>query len=481
MRRINLVSETDSDGWLRAAAALLRAGVPPSDTVWSTEAGADDLFAQDFALDPKGVVSESRPALPRALGELTPHLLLHVNEDRFALAYRLLWRLRDEPHLLSIASDRDVARAGAYVKEVRRDLHKMTAFVRFRAARGDDGEERFFAWFEPANHIVAAVAPFFVRRFATMRWSIFTPRASAHWDRKILTLGQGANGPMAIASGDFENLWSLYYSSTFNPARLNVSAMQKHMPKKYWKNMPETRTITPLVRAARMRVADMMIARPNLARPRGSPIESGRDRPPPQAATMDNLAEAERACARCPLHAFATQTVTGEGPADAALMMVGEQPGDQEDLAGRPFVGPAGKVLDAALERVSLDRSKIFLTNAVKHFKFAPRGKRRIHKKPNTGEIDVCRWWLDEERRLVRPKLIVALGATALRGLTGKSVAVSSVRGAITPLGDGASMLATVHPSYLLRLEDETEKREQWRAFLRDLTSAREWLNREAA
>lgn len=481
MWRIALANESDIDGWRRAAAGLLRAGVPPSETGWATSARADDLFGQNFEVETRDSPTEADAALADSLGELTPKLLLHASPDRFALAYRLLWRLRGEPHLLSIASDRDVARAHAYVKEVRRDLHKMTAFVRFRATRGEHGEETYVAWFEPANHIVAAVAPFFVRRFAAMRWSILTPRASAHWDRAKLTLGPGGSPPQAGDKDDHQNMWSLYYAATFNPARLNVSAMQKHMPKKYWKNMPETEAIAPMVRAAQTRVADMMIAKPHPARPS---VVALRDEEPvakPQAASLVGLAEMERACARCPLHAFATQTVPGEGPADAALMMVGEQPGDQEDLAGRPFVGPAGKVLDAALERVSLDRSRIFLTNAVKHFKFEPRGKRRIHKKPNTGEIDVCRWWLDEERRLVRPRLIVALGATALRGLTGKTIPVSSIRGAITPLGEGSSMLATVHPSYLLRIEDETEKREQWRAFLRDLTTAREWLERQAA
>ena len=478
MRRITLAGEVDIEGWRRNAAALLHAGARPHEVLWTTDEAANDLFAEESAADATQIAI--RGAAPK-LGDLTPNLLLHASSDRFALAYRLLWRLRNEPHLLAIASDRDVARARAYVKEVRRDLHKMTAFVRFRSTRAPDGEETYLAWFEPANHIVAAVAPFFVRRFATMRWSILTPRASAHWDRATLTLGPGASAAQARGDDNYEKIWSLYYSSTFNPARVNASAMQKHMPKKYWKNMPETRTIAPLVRAAHTRVTNMMFASPNPARPRVVATPDAALDPAPHSVSLRGLADLQRACARCPLHAFATQAAPGEGPADAALMLVGEQPGDQEDLAGRPFVGPAGELLDAALERVSIDRSKIFLTNAVKHFKFEPRGKRRIHKKPNAGEIDTCRWWLDEERRLVRPRLIVALGASALRGLTGKTVSVASRRGAVAPLGDGASLLATVHPSYLLRIEDETEKRQQWRAFLRDLTIAREWLERLAA
>lgn len=190
----------------------------------------------------------------------------------------------------------------------------------------------------------------------------------------------------------------------------------------------------------------------------------------PRRAIKLLAAEAE-GCTRCPLYRNATQTVFGEGPADAALMLIGEQPGDQEDLQGRPFVGPAGKMLDKALEAAGLDRDALYITNAVKHFKNEPRGKRRLHKKPDTGEIDACRWWLDNEIEIVQPAVAVAMGATAARGLMRRSMAINANRGRLMPLR-GFQALITVHPSYLLRLEEERDKRREF--LVRDLEVAAE-------
>lgn len=178
------------------------------------------------------------------------------------------------------------------------------------------------------------------------------------------------------------------------------------------------------------------------------------DEPEPRS-----LAEARRlaaTCTRCDLYKNATQTVFGEGPISARLMLVGEQPGDREDIVGRPFVGPAGAVLDRALEAAGIARGAVFLTNGVKHFKNEPRGKKRLHKRPDPAEIDICRWWLDLERKFVRPAVVVALGATALRAVTGRPATVSSLRGRPSRLGDGTMLIATVHPSYLLRMPDRS-------------------------
>jgi DNA polymerase len=169
------------------------------------------------------------------------------------------------------------------------------------------------------------------------------------------------------------------------------------------------------------------------------------------------------------LHCRATQTVFGEGPADAAVMVVGEQPGDQEDLAGRPFVGPAGKVFDQAIGEAGIDRSGLYVTNAVKHFKYEPRGKRRIHQRPNRGEVRHCRWWLDKELALIRPKLVVAMGATALFALTERRDRLEDMRGRALPLEGGGSLFATVHPSYLLRIPDEQKKAEELQRFKEDI------------
>jgi uracil-DNA glycosylase family protein len=183
---------------------------------------------------------------------------------------------------------------------------------------------------------------------------------------------------------------------------------------------------------------------------------------------LEALREAEAACTRCPLFRNATQVVPGEGPVGAKLMMVGEQPGDQEDLVGRPFVGPAGRVLDRAIAEAGIDRNEVFVSNAVKHFKFEPRGKRRLHKKPNAYEIERCRWWNDLERQIVHPVLIVALGVTAARSLLGRTVTISSVRGEILSAHD-MRLLVTIHPSYLLRIDDEDLKAREYERFVTDL------------
>jgi DNA polymerase len=186
-------------------------------------------------------------------------------------------------------------------------------------------------------------------------------------------------------------------------------------------------------------------------------------------ASWEALLKDARKCTRCDLYRHATQTVFGEGPLDVSIMFVGEQPGDQEDIAGRPFVGPAGAIFDAALEKAGIDRSTVYVTNAVKHFKFIQRGKRRIHNKPDAGEIEACRWWIGHERELIRPPVTVALGATAARSLVGKVVTISKVRGEPLTLADGSECWVTAHPSSILRAPDEEARRQGKRLFLRDL------------
>jgi uracil-DNA glycosylase family protein len=192
----------------------------------------------------------------------------------------------------------------------------------------------------------------------------------------------------------------------------------------------------------------------------------------PLIRSFAQLDMAEAACTRCPLYRDATQVVPGEGMAGARLLIVGEQPGDKEDLDGHPFVGPAGRVLDAALAEAGIDRRTAFVTNAVKHFKHELRGKRRLHKKPNTAEIEACRWWLDIERALLKPPVVVALGATAARGLLGRAVTIAGVRGTPIALEDGSSLVVTVHPSYLLRIRDAADKSSEQARFVADLRKA---------
>lgn len=206
-----------------------------------------------------------------------------------------------------------------------------------------------------------------------------------------------------------------------------------------------------------------------MARRKSAP-EAEEDAPRPHS--LQELRANESGCRRCPLYQDATQVVPGEGPLHARFMLVGEQPGDQEDRQGRPFVGPAGRVLDQALDDADIPRDEVFVTNAVKHFKFDLRGKRRLHKKPNVYEIDRCNWWLIQERELIKPRVIVALGATAGRALLGRTVTIGRLRGLELPL-DEARLVVTMHPSALLRTQDEADKRAKYQDFVADLRFAR--------
>ncbi|MGJ0505116.1 MAG: UdgX family uracil-DNA binding protein [Methylocystis sp.] len=474
--RVALPREDDVEAFLTYAQAL-QSTTTPENVIWSVGEDADLFAASAHAPD----TSDGSTPPPEPFVALARSAGLHSDPERFALLYTLLSRMRRAPDLLQIDSDPLVARVQSLAKAVRRDIHKMKAFVRFRRVIAPDGEEAFIAWFEPDHHIVAAVAPFFVRRFANMRWSVLCPRASAHWDGAALTIGDGAKRHDAPNHDELEREWRVYFSSIFNPSRLKVKAMTAQMPKKYWSNLPEAPLIAPLIRDAAARSSQMVAATPTRRSRYARAAMAPAGRAESGAGSLSALAEQEAGCTRCPLYKNATQVVPGEGSPRARVLLIGEQPGDQEDLSGRPFVGPSGKLLDIALERAGVARDKCFVTNAVKHFKFEPRGKRRLHKKPDAGEIDACRWWLDRERALLRPGLIVALGATAIRGALGRSEAVSRLRGDIIDLDDGAQFLATVHPSSLLRLKDESDKRQAWRGFLADLRKIADWIEKDDA
>lgn len=454
MHRISLSTPDDFDGWRAAARRLAVAGVDPADVTWQVGDTPADLFAAD-PLPPEPL--RAAFSVPRPFIDLAEKAILHSDPERFALLYALLLRLRDRPGMMEDKADPLLRRVDVLAKAVRRDIHKMRAFVRFREVE-DGGETRFVAWFEPDHHVVRANAGFFVRRFATMRWSILTPQVSVHWDGEALREGPGATRADAPDGDPVEALWKGYYAAIFNPARLKTGAMLSEMPRKYWRNLPEAALIPDLVAGAQAREAAMIATAPTPPKRQGN-----------VATVWAGIRDEAMACTRCPLYKDATQTVFGEGPLDAPLFFIGEQPGDQEDQAGRPFVGPAGQLFDQALGEAGVDRARAYVTNAVKHFKFLPQGKRRLHQSPDAGEIQACRWWLGQEIDLVRPRVIVALGASAARAMLGKAVTISRTRGSAISLESGAEGWVTVHPSYLLRLPDETKRAEERARFVEDL------------
>lgn len=470
---VRLANETDLPGFRREARALLARRVPPQDVHWSVGTGHDDLFAdapEDATDDPP---PETGVSVPAAFLELCHTVVLHREPQRFALLYRLLWRLVHEPGLRHDPLDADMLQARQMAQAVRRDIHKMHAFVRFRQVQDNDNalDPLHVAWFEPDHHIVEANAPWFRRRFANMRWAILTPERCVEWDRRQLHFGPGASRGDAPPADAGEQLWLTYYQSIFNPARLKMKMMQKEMPRKYWRNLPEAQLIAPLAALAQER-STTMIEQPATVPLRRIPRAPQRPAPIVAPGGLPALREAAQACRECPIGALATQAVPGEGPLHAPLMFVGEQPGDQEDLRGRPFVGPAGQLFDRALAQLGIARQDVYVTNAVRHFKFELRGKRRIHKTPTQQEAAACRHWLDEEIALVQPRALVALGATAARSLLGRPVAVLTERGEWFERPDGLRVLVTLHPSALLRMEPPQQPA-AFDAFVRDLERAR--------
>jgi DNA polymerase len=460
MYDVALTRPDDLEEFRAAARRLIAAGAEPGSVLWRT--GED---RQLFGAPPPAAAGSF--AVPAAFLRLSGDVICHRDPERFALLYRALWRLaQGERKLLEIASDPLVHRLARLAKAVRRDLHKMHAFVRFRRVEADDGE-RFVAWFEPEHHILRRAAPFFVGRFASLRWSILTPAGSIHWDGAALAFGAGVARAEAPSTDALEDWWRTYYRAVFNPARANPELMRAEMPKRYWRNLPEAALIPGLLAQAPDRMRGMLDTVPEPSRKRIRPVAPRAL--PEHAGTLAELASQAGACERCPLHGPATQTVCGEGPADAPVVLVGEQPGEAEDLAGRPFVGPAGQLFDRALAEAGIERARVYLTNAVKHFKFSLRGKRRMHQTPRGYEIEHCRWWLERELALIQPRLTVALGASAARALAGRPVAVLRERGRVTEFAGGHLGLITVHPSFLLRLPDAAARAREYEGFLADL------------
>lgn len=460
--------------WRQAARDLLRRGVRPGDVRWTDQGERDDLFAAA----PMAVENEepvASPSVPKAFLPLAETAVCHSGSQRFSLAYRVLWRLQRNRGLLSDRADPDVAAFNGMAQAVRRDNHKMHAFVRFRElGTGETGRRRFGAWFEPQHHILELSAPFFARRFADMDWMIATPGLAARFVDGLLSIEECPVRP-DLPEDDADELWRTYFTNIFNPARLKIKAMKSEMPVRYWKNMPEATLIPGMIAGAEAAAREMQQKMPSIAHQRTErvvrrvPLTPEASQSQARPETLAEMRKAAMTCTRCDLCRYATQTVLGEGPEAAEVMFVGEQPGDEEDLAGVPFVGPAGRMLDSVLTEAGIDRRRHYVTNAVKHFKFVPRGKRRLHQRPDAHEIERCKWWLDLERSLVRPKLIVAMGATAALSVTGRGDGVLKRRATIETLPDGVPVFLTVHPSSILRAGSRQGQQTMRDEFLKDM------------
>jgi uracil-DNA glycosylase family protein len=510
MKRILL--EPDFEAWREAAREALRLGFRPEELDLQD---ATVPTALELTLESTEVATGDpviNPHVSKAFLEAAKYASVHRDPQRWNLLYRILYRLQTNRDLLKIETDSDVAQLLRLEGQVQRDLHKMHAFVRFRmvlepgnpmerpvvidepvlaspdanahhlvlatptpfgVSRSEVPQcepepdapeppacEHFIAWYQPDHRIVPLAAPFFAERFSIMRWTILTPDASVSWDpvTKQLAFAAGLPRESAPAEDELEELWRSYYASIYNPARLNPEAMRSEMPVRYWKNLPEISLLPELITKSQTRVSAMVTVQQQ--KPTAQPFV-------PAQHTLPAIRSALPQCKGCDLYRHATQVVAGKGAGHAALMLVGEQPGDQEDLQGEPFVGPAGKLLDRVMEELGIDRSTIFLTNAVKHFKYVQRGKLRLHQSPRMSEISACRPWLQAEIDAVRPRVILCLGASASKSLLGGTFSLMRDHGKVRETPYARQVMATIHPSAVLRARDESS-RKQLRDFLAD-------------
>ncbi len=457
----------DFDDWRRKARRCLRDGIPPEEVRFTSEDEdqpildlPDDTASQEHEPVPPGMF----PRVPAAFIETARSAACHTDRGRWDLLYRILWRLtHGEPELLDVAVDDDVHRLHLMERAVSRDAHKAKAFVRFRRIDGEHGDE-YVAWHRPDHRILKLVAPFFSRRFPEMHWSILTPEESVRWDGKELHYGPGVPAGEAPDDDALEGLWKTYYGSIFNPARIKLKAMKREMPMRHWATLPETQVIPQLLMDAPARVAAMHKATAHKPRSAADFL--------PEQKTLKTLEAAAKHCEGCELHQHATQTVFGEGSKTARIILVGEQPGDQEDLQGHPFVGPAGKVLDESLEEAGIDRGDVYVTNAVKHFHWEPRGERRLHKKPPARAMAACKPWLEAEVAVLKPDVIVCLGATAAQSVVGREARITVDRGKILPSPLCEQTVMTWHPSAILRAPDATAREKMRAELVHDLKTA---------
>jgi len=364
----NIAFYPDFYSWWHSAMLCLEQQLDPSTVWWTEDTKAPCVTRKRLPRRYDGFVQDATAAS------------CHRSDDRWGLLYSLLWRLtHNEPQLMELSGDPEVTRLRKYAKAVARDVHKMKAFVRFRKIESPDSgsgsaphqdtkdasesASRYVSWFEPQHFIVEYAAPFFKRRFSNMHWSILTPMGCAHWETGgNLWFSDPVDKSVAPENDQFEEAWRVYYKSIFNPARLKTNAMQSEMPKKYWKNLPEAKEISALVESAEDRTREMISQRKTSdnfhcgSRPE-HPNQTVRQQiHKAGSSSLEALKLQASLCTRCPQSDTATQTVFGEGPDNARLMIIGEQPGDKEDLHGRPFVGPAAKVLNAALKQAGIDR-----------------------------------------------------------------------------------------------------------------------------
>ena len=446
-----------AENWRAWARFFIALQVRPADIDWQEGDGLPPSPGPSLAVN-------------KEFPPLAARLACHRDPERWALLYETLWRMtHGEKNLLKLLSDPLVARLHEMVKAINRDVHKTKAFVRFRET-SLEGQEWFIAWHRPDHRILRLAAPFFQNRFGNMRFAILTPDESVWWDLESLRFGPGVAREDAPQGDVLEDLWKQYYRSTFNPARIKLKMMKSEMAVRHWSTLPETQMIPQMLAEAPERVAKMLKHTEGSAR-------SAADFMPAKTDSLEALREAAKGCEGCPLYGPATQTVFGEGNPQARLVLVGEQPGDKEDLAGHPFVGPAGQMLEKALKEAGLERDDLYITNAVKHFKFTLKEVRpgkdiRWHQNPTANEIRACKPWLEQELTLIAPKAVLCLGVSAAKSVISHGFVLARQRQQWFELPNRPPAAATYHPASILRLPDAESRTARFEDLVQDLRFA---------
>lgn len=450
--------------WRVQARQLLIQGVQPEQVTWlMPDRQQGFLFEASCLAKPYYDDKLAEFKVPRTFMELAKQVSCHRSTQKWSLLYTALWRImRGERHLLHLFTDTVVSQLLHMQKAVSRDAHKMKAFVRFKLYERE-GKSLYLAWHKPDHNIVEWVAPFFQQRFSVLNWLIITPDGAVGWDGNSLQFKQNLTTLPEALNDSMEELWQTYYRSIFNPARIKLKAMRREMPVRHWQTLPETRMITRMLQEAPARVKQMLQYSEGHTRSASDFL--------PKELSLVNLRAAAQACKACSLCQGAKQTVFGAGLNKAVIMLIGEQPGAHEDESGMPFVGPAGQLLDQLLVEAGVERERVYLTNTVKHFKYKLQQNMRIQVSPNIREINACKPWLLAEIQLVQPKLIVCLGITAAKALLSPNFHMKQQRGKWQPFSGTQQIMATYHPSAILRVTEQTQRQVIYQHLLQDLST----------
>jgi uracil-DNA glycosylase len=486
----SVVIDPSFASWRRLARSLLMEHVAPEDVAWRESGASATVFG---AIDPPppGSVDPNAPKPPKIAREFLAMLATAAcfrAPDRWPFLYKALWRWTQGDRAVASPQDADGYRLHRMIEAVEAEENEMRRVLRFRHRDESLGPPEFISWFEPVHDLLEHAAMHFATRMGAATWMIATPHGAAFWDGALLRVDRtsepeekpldfgevsGSMNGEAVSGDAIEALWLAYYESTFTDAQENAAKMASHMPVRYWKSPPNGRVDPSLI---------------SRADPYARRDRYPRNVPPEEQYTVDTNLEPINgtslkeppsldACKRCSLWRNATQPVPGCGPADARVMLVGEQPGEQDDREGKPFLGPAGEMLDRAIAEAGLARGSMYLTNAVKHYKWeedrSSSDDERLHSTPTQREREACRFWLEDELRRIAPKAVVALGATALKALTGHRTALSEYLGK-TIEHKGHIIVPTYHPSYLLRLTDEKVRAEVFGTIVEALVFAQQ-------